>query len=59
MALVTVVGYPCSGKTRLSESLVEYIQNRFKDPEYAGKKLDVVHVNDDNSHVSRSVYDSG
>jgi protein KTI12 len=58
MALVTIVGYPCSGKTRMAEALVEHFERKLASPDYTGPKLEVVHVNDDNSHVSRSVYDS-
>lgn len=58
MALVTIVGYPCSGKTRIAEALVEDFTKRLADPSYTGPKLDVVHVSDENSHVARSVYDS-
>ena len=58
MALVTIVGYPCSGKSKLAEELVKDFQARLSSPEYTGPKLDVVLVSDDTSHVSRSVYDS-
>ena len=58
MALVTVVGFPCSGKSRLAEALVESIKQRLEAPEYAGPKLEVVLVSDETSHVSRAVYDS-
>lgn len=58
MALVTIVGYPCSGKSRIAEALVEDFRGRLADPSYTGPKLEVVHVSDENSHVPRSVYDS-
>lgn len=58
MALVTIVGYPCSGKSKLAEELVKDFQARLSSPDYTGPKLDVVLVSDDTSHVSRSVYDS-
>ena len=58
MALVTIVGYPCSGKSRIAEALVEDFRARLADQSYTGPKLEVVHVSDENSHVPRSVYDS-
>jgi protein KTI12 len=58
MALVTIVGYPCSGKSRLADALVKDLEARLSSPEYTGPKLDVVLVSDDTSHVSRAVYDS-
>ena len=58
MALVTVVGYPCSGKSRLAEALVKDFEARLSSSEYTGPKLEVVLVSDETSHVSRAAYDS-
>ena len=58
MALVTIVGYPCSGKTRFAVSLAEDITSRLASPSYTGPKFTVSVVDDDSSHVSRAVYDS-
>ena len=57
MALVTLVGYPCSGKTRFARLLEQDLRRRLADVNYAGPKLDVVVVDDEGSHVSRTVYD--
>jgi len=58
MALITIVGFPCSGKSRLAEALVKDLKAHLSHPDYSGPNLDVVLVSDDTSHVSRSVYDS-
>jgi protein KTI12 len=57
MALVTIVGYPCSGKSTRSTQLKEYFERRLSSPEYGGPKLRVVVVDDEGSHVPRTVYD--
>lgn len=57
MALVTIVGFPCSGKSTRASQLKQYFENRLKDESYTGPRLDVVIVDDESSHVPRSVYD--
>lgn len=57
MALVTISGFPCSGKTTRARELAEYLEGRFCDPEYTGEKFDVVVVDDPGCHVARSAYD--
>ena len=57
MALVTIVGYPCSGKSRRTAQLKESFQARLADPEYSGRKLEVVIIDDESCHVPTSVYD--
>lgn len=57
MALITIVGFPCSGKSRRAKQLAEDFRKRLADPEYAGPKLQVVVVDDESSHVPRSSYD--
>jgi protein KTI12 len=57
MALVTIVGYPCSGKSRFTTQLASAFETRLSDPSYTGPKLKVIIVNDESIHVSRSVYD--
>ncbi|KAK4688018.1 protein KTI12, partial [Tremellales sp. Uapishka_1] len=57
MALVTVSGFPCSGKSHRSSQLAKYFESRLSDPAYAGPKLSVVVVDDESNHVPRSVYD--
>jgi hypothetical protein len=57
MALVTISGYPCSGKSRRAAELAKYLETRLSDSTYKGPKLEVVTVNDEENHVLRSVYD--
>ena len=57
MALVTIVGYPCSGKSRRAAQLKESFQARLADPNYPGPQLEVVIVDDESCHVPTSVYD--
>ena len=57
MALVTISGFPCSGKSTLAQKLAEEFERLLAEPDYAGQKLRVVIVSDDTSHVPRNVYD--
>lgn len=57
MALVTIVGYPCSGKSTRTAQLAKAFETHLSDPTYTGPRLNVVIVSDESSHVSRSVYD--
>lgn len=58
MALITIVGYPCSGKSTRASQIKEYLEQRLREEDYDGPRLSVVVVDDDNSHVPRSTYDS-
>lgn len=58
MALITIVGFPCSGKTTRAKQIKEYLESRLRDPAYDGPRLSVLAVDDENSHVPRSTYDS-
>ena len=57
MALITMTGYPSSGKTRRAQQLKQYIESKLADPEYGGPTLKVVVLSDDNLDLARSVYD--
>ena len=57
MALITITGYPSSGKSRRAQQFKEYLENRLADPEYHGPTLKVVVLSDDNLNLTRSVYD--
>ena len=57
MALITITGYPCSGKSRRAQQLREYLESKLGDPEYHGPTLKVGVLSDDNLNLSRSVYD--
>ena len=57
MALITITGYPSSGKSKRAQQLREYLESRLADPEYHGPTLKVAVLSDDNLNLSRSVYD--
>ncbi|KAL7418918.1 kti12, chromatin associated [Cryptotrichosporon argae] len=57
MALITITGYPCSGKSTRAHELRRHFEGRLADPTYTGPPLSVVVVDDEGSHVSRAVYD--
>ena len=57
MALITITGYPCSGKSKRVQQLKEYLESKLADSEYRGPTLKVVLLSDDNLNLSRSVYD--
>ncbi|EKM54184.1 uncharacterized protein PHACADRAFT_122997 [Phanerochaete carnosa HHB-10118-sp] len=56
MALVTISGYPCSGKTRRAERIKIALEHRLQDTSYAGPQLRVVIVSDDTLGISRDAY---
>ena len=56
MALITISGYPSSGKTRRAEQIKVALEKRLQDPSYAGPKLKVVTVSDDTLNISRDAY---
>lgn len=57
MALITVTGYPSSGKSKRAQQLKEYLEARLAGSEYHGPSLKVVVLSDDSLSLSRSVYD--
>lgn len=59
MALVTVSGFPCSGKTTRARQLAAYFSKRAAEvAESSGTaKYDVVLVDDEGCHVTRAAYD--
>ena len=56
MALITISGYPCSGKSTRAEQLRQHLEERLQDPSYAGPQLKVVVLSDDTLNLSRDVY---
>lgn len=56
MALITISGYPSSGKTRRAKQIKAALEHRLQDPSYAGPKLKVVIVSDDTLNISRDAY---
>ncbi|PCH36115.1 chromatin associated protein KTI12 [Wolfiporia cocos MD-104 SS10] len=59
MALITVSGYPSSGKSRRAEQLKTHLEARLRDPGYAGPNLKVSVVSDDVLNIDRQVYNDG
>jgi protein KTI12 len=57
MALITITGYPCSGKSKRAQQLKEYLESKLAGPECHDPTLNVVVLSDDNLNLSRSVYD--
>ena len=57
MALITITGYPSSGKTRRAQQLKQYLESKLAGQEYRGPTLKVVVLSDDDLNLSRSVYD--
>ncbi|KAI0745976.1 chromatin associated protein KTI12 [Earliella scabrosa] len=59
MALITISGYPCSGKSQRAEQLRAHLEAKLQDPSYEGPQLKVVVISDDTLNISRSVYNDG
>ncbi|KZT10755.1 chromatin associated protein KTI12, partial [Laetiporus sulphureus 93-53] len=59
MALITISGYPSSGKTRRAEQIKAHLQARLQDPNYAGPRLKVSVLSDDELNIERHVYSDG
>nr|ASF90229.1 hypothetical protein SPAR01690 [Bartheletia paradoxa] len=56
-ALVTLSGFPSSGKTTRANELRAFFEARMADPTYTGKRYTVRILNDDILNISRNVYD--
>jgi tRNA uridine 5-carbamoylmethylation protein Kti12 len=59
MALVTVSGYPCSGKSRRVEQLKTYLESRISEPSSESDNvppLKVVVISDDSLNLKRDAY---
>jgi protein KTI12 len=56
MALITITGYPSSGKTRRALQIQSHLQTRLQDPNYGGPKLNVTLLSDDVLNIDRSAY---
>lgn len=57
MALITITGFPASGKSTRVAQIKTSIEAFLVDPTYAGPKLNVAVVSDDSLAIDRSVYD--
>lgn len=56
MALITISGYPCSGKTTRAAQLNESFEQYLKDPSYHGPLTKVMVLSDDHLNLGRHVY---
>lgn len=57
MALITISGYPCSGKTTRAVQIQDWLQSFLKDPTYHGPLMNVFVLSDDHLNLDRAVYD--
>lgn len=56
MALITISGFPCSGKSRRAQQLKAGLEAQLRDSEYQGPSLKVEIISDDALNVDRIVY---
>lgn len=56
MALITISGYPCSGKSRRADQLKLALETKLADPAYTGPALKVAILSDESVNVARSAY---
>lgn len=57
MALITISGYPCSGKTKRAEQIKTLLEQHLKDPSYKGPLRKVISLSDDTLNLKRASYD--
>jgi len=57
MALITISGYPCSGKTTRAAQIKVFLENCLKDPSYDGSLAKVRMLSDDLLNLNRAIYD--
>ena len=57
MALITISGYPCSGKTTRALQIKHLLVDFLKDPTYNGPLRSVELISDDHLNLNRAVYD--
>ncbi|KAH0832313.1 chromatin associated protein KTI12 [Lanmaoa asiatica] len=57
MALITISGYPCAGKSHRATQIKDHLEQRLADPFYTGPSLTVIVLSDDTLNIPRSAYD--
>lgn len=59
MALVTIVGYPCSGKTTRAKELEQFLSGKLALPSTPPQlaRLKILIVNDESLGISKASYD--
>jgi protein KTI12 len=56
MALITISGYPCSGKSRRAEQIKVHLQTLLQASTYDGPNLNVTILSDDILNIDRAAY---
>ena len=56
MALVTISGYPSSGKSTRALQLKKYFEEKISEPSYEGSLKTVVLISDDSLELTRDGY---
>jgi len=59
MALITISGYPSSGKSIRASQLKTHLESRLKDPSYTGPQLKVSILSDEDLGITRTAYSDG
>ncbi|PFH50018.1 hypothetical protein AMATHDRAFT_4408 [Amanita thiersii Skay4041] len=57
MALITIAGLPCSGKSARARQLKAYLDSKISDALYQGSMREAVILSDESLKIPRSVYD--
>ena len=57
MALITVTGYPCSGKSTRTEQFRAFLQKKISDEDYSGPLKSIEVISDEKLGISRCSYD--
>ena len=56
MALVTISGFPSSGKSTRAAQIKQFLEDKLGQPDYDGPALTVHVLDDDSLNLDRSVY---
>ena len=56
MALITISGFPSSGKSRRALQIKAHLESRIEQSDYAGPRLKVSVLSDDDLNIDRGVY---
>jgi len=57
MALITISGYPCSGKSRRAAQIKAHFESKLQQSDYNGPSLKVALLSDDLLNINRNAYD--
>jgi len=59
MALITISGFPASGKSKRAHQIRDHLERYLADISYAGPELKVVILSDDVLNIDRNAYNGG